>query len=90
MADVQFVALAHATVDLNSLLGDEFCGVADLCFGNGSQFRFMRFLCHKAEGQMLCERDRFFERDEHVNHAVLQHLKRFERYAELLPAVLER
>src|SRR5258708_18043008 len=44
----------------------------------------MRLPGREAQIQMLSERDRLFESDEHIDHAVLQYLKRTERDTELL------
>src|SRR5216684_4115969 len=69
MADVQFVAHAHAPVKLDSLLSDETRGIADLRFRAGRQFRSVRLVRYEAQIQMLSERDRLFESDEHIDHA---------------------
>ena len=84
MPDVQFVAHAHASVKLDGLLGNEARGIAHLRFRAGRQFRPIWLSGGEAEVQMLGERNRFFERDEHVDHAVLQDLKRPESHPELL------
>src|ERR1700716_237302 len=44
----------------------------------------MRLPGREAQIQMLSKRDRLFESDEHIDHAVLQYLKRTERDTELL------
>jgi len=84
MADIQFVAHAHAAMKLDGLLGDKARGIADLRFRAGRQFRTVRLSGREAQVQVLHKRDRLFKRDEHVDHAVLQHLKRAERDTELL------
>ena len=84
MADVQFVAHSHASMQLHGLLCDEARRVAHFRLRAGRQFRSIWLPGCQAEAQMLGERDRLFERNEHVDHAVLQHLKRPERDPELL------
>src|SRR6266702_810818 len=84
MPDVQLVAHPHAPVKLHGLLCDKACGVSDLRLRAGRQFRSIWFLGGEAEIQMLGERNRLFERYEHVDHAVLQHLKGAESDPELL------
>ena len=58
MTDVQFVAHAHASVQLHGLLCDEARGVADFRLRARRQFRSIWLPGREAEAQMLCERDR--------------------------------
>src|SRR5512132_2272750 len=55
MADVQFVAHAHASMQLHGLLCDEAGGVADFRLRTRRQFRSIWLPSRETEIQMLCE-----------------------------------
>src|SRR5438270_4503806 len=84
MTDVQLVPHANTAMKLDSLLGDETGSVADLRLRAGRQSGSMWLPCHEAKIQMLGKRNGFLERDEHVDHAVLQNLEAAKRDPELL------
>src|SRR5689334_1940231 len=84
MADIQFVAHAHAAMKLNRLLTDKARGFADLGLSTRREFRCMPVPISDSQSEVLGQRARLFERDEHIDHSVLQGLKRAERHTKLL------
>src|SRR5437764_15072152 len=62
MADVQFVAHAHAAMQLPGLLGVAARGIADLRLGAGRQLRPIRLPRRQTQVQMLGERNRLLQR----------------------------
>src|ERR1700744_5378158 len=84
VSDVELVGHAHSTMKLDSLFGDELRGISALRLCARSDLGNLRLATGKTEVQILRQRCRFLERDKHVDHPVLQHLKRSKWNAELL------
>src|SRR5438445_11841137 len=80
VADVQFIAHAHAAMQLHGLLCDKFGRVPNLGLRAGRQLRSIWLSGREAEVQMLRERDCLLKSDKHIDHAMLQYLKGPKRY----------
>ena len=85
VTDFQFLGHAHPPVQLNSLLADVTAGVGnmDFCCGYGPA----AFVGIRAVGLHAGQTGHgfgLFMDDRHLDHAVLQGLKRTDRYPELL------
>jgi hypothetical protein len=88
VADDDLIDDTHRAVQLHGLLSDEAGGLTDV--GLGARYRAAarrRIADRSWIAAMIVHRAGLFRGNEHVRHAVLQHLKTADRSAELLAAL---
>jgi hypothetical protein len=87
MADVQLVGSANAAVDLDGCLRHETTEAPYMGLGCRYGALSSRRFTLQAKRRTVCDRDRLFARDEHIDHTVLERLKFSDRLPELTPGL---
>ena len=84
MADFKLLRHTHSAVKLDRLLADGASGLADLRLRHRGKLRYVGATLRQRSIQGICDCDRLLLRNEHIDHAMLEHLEGTKRNAELL------